>query len=154
MDLDLTTLSDTAKIVETINRLFIDTDNRDWAAVRKCFAPRVLFDMSSLGGGEAMYLTPDEITAAWDAGLKPLKVVHHQTGNHIVRVAGDTADAFCYGIAIHYLPNPENKNTRTFVGSYDFSLVKGAGGWTIAAFRFNLKYVDGNVNLEHPAPEG
>ena len=154
MSSDLQTLADRALIIETIDRLFIATDNRDWPAVRKCFAPRVLFDMSSLGGGEPMHLTPDEIAAAWDGGLKPLRAVHHQTGNHIVRIAGDTAEAFCYGIAIHYLPNPENKNTRTFVGSYDFSLVKAAGGWTIKAFRFNLKYIDGNVNLEHPAPGG
>jgi hypothetical protein len=39
-------------------------------------------------------------------------------------------------------------NTRTFVGSYDFELLKDDGNWRISKFKFNLKYVDGNANLE------
>jgi hypothetical protein len=108
----------------------------------------VLFDMSSLGVGPAKQMTPDEIVTAWEAGLKPLKAIHHQAGNHIVRILGNTAEAFCYGIATHYLPNKTNVNTRTFVGSYDFELEKDDGRWVIAKFRFNLKYIDGNLNLE------
>jgi len=40
-------------------------------------------------------------------------------------------------------------NTRTFVGSYDFELLKDAGRWRIAKFKFNLKYLDGNPDLEN-----
>jgi hypothetical protein len=86
--------------------------------------------------------------AAWDAGLKPIKAVHHQAGNHLVRVLGARAEAFCYGTATHYLPNKTNVNTRTFAGSYDFELAKDGAKWTITKFKFNLKYVDGNLNLE------
>ena len=136
------------QIIETINKLFIDTDNRDWPRVRRCFTEDVLFDMSSLGGGEPQRLSPDRIVAAWEAGLKPLKAVHHQAGNYLVNVKGSQAEAFCYGIASHYLPNRTNVNTRTFVGSYDFELVKDGGIWKIAMFKFNLKYIDGNPNLE------
>ena len=139
---------DRARIIETINQLFIGTDNRDWALVKKCFAPSVLFDMSSLGAGDPKQMTPDEIVTAWDAGLKPLKAIHHQAGNYIVRVSGMKAEAFCYAIASHYLPNKTNMNTRTFVGSYDFELLKDDGRWRIAKFKFNLKYIDGNPNLE------
>lgn len=148
MDIELQTLVDQARIIETINRLFIGTDSRDWTLVKSCFAPSVLFDMSSLGADPPHQKTPDEIVAAWDAGLKPLKAVHHQAGNYLVRILGEKAEAFCYGIAIHYLPNKTNANTRTFVGSYDFELAKDGGRWAIAKFKFNLKYVDGNPNLE------
>lgn len=41
----------------------------------------------------------------WEAGLKPLKAIHHQAGNHLVSIDGDSADAFCYGIASRYRPN-------------------------------------------------
>ena len=41
-----------------------------------------------------------------------------------------------------------NVNTRSFVGSYDFELRKEAGTRRITKFRFNLKYLDGNPNLE------
>jgi len=51
MDNELATLIDRTRIVETINQLFIGTDNRDWALVKSCFAPRVLFAMSSLEAG-------------------------------------------------------------------------------------------------------
>jgi len=85
---------------------------------------------------------------SWDKGLKPLKAVHHQAGNYIVTVSGDQADAFCYGIASHYLPTKSGRNTRTFVGSYDFHLIKNDGVWWIDRFKFNLKYLDGNPDLE------
>lgn len=147
MDRDLEALLDRTRIIEIINQLFIGTDNRDWSLVRRCFAPAVQFDMSSAGGGSSRLMTPDEIVASWDAGLKPLRAVHHQAGNHIVRVSGRHATVFCYGIAIHYLPNPSNANTRTFVGSYDFGLVKNTGIWVIENFKFNLKFIEGNPEL-------
>ena len=61
---------------------------------------------------------------------------------------GDRAAAFCYGIAYHYLPNASGRNTRTFVGSYDFELEKDGGAWHIRSFKYNLKFLDGNLNLE------
>lgn len=145
---DLEVLLEQTKIIETINRLFIGTDNRDWGQVKSCFASSVLFDMSSLGAGEPRHMIPDDIVAAWDVGLKPLKAIHHQAGNYLVSVNGSMAEAFCYGIASHYLPNPTNRNVRTFVGSYNFGLVKDSGSWKITQFRFNLKYIDGNPHLE------
>ena len=149
MNSELESILDRTRIIETINRLFIGTDNRDWALVKSCFALRVRFDMSSLGAGEPKDLTPDEIVAAWDAGLKPLKAIHHQAGNYLVDVNGSRAEAFCYGIASHYLPNKTNRNTRTFVGSYDFGLLRDDDGWSIDSFKFNLKYIDGNPDLEN-----
>lgn len=140
--------SDRDRIIETINLLFIGTDQRDWERVTALFAPKVLFDMTSLAGGTPVTVTPREIVAGWDKGLKPLKAVHHQAGNYIVSVNGDEADAFCYGIATHYLPTKSGRDTRTFAGSYDFHLVKQDGVWWIDRFRFTLKYIDGNKDLE------
>ena len=134
--------------IEMVNRLFVSTDNRDWDAVKDVFAAEVRFDMTSMVGGEPVTMTPADIVAAWDKGLKPLKAIHHQTGNYFINVEQNTADAFCYGIASHYLPNKTNRNTRTFVGSYNFHLVKNGANWQIDEFKFNLKYIDGNPNLE------
>ncbi len=141
-------LIDKDRIIETINQLFIGTDQRDWNKVKGLFAPEVRFDMTSLAGGKPQVLTPQQIVDGWEKGLKPLKAIHHQAGNYIVTVAGDQADAFCYGIATHYLPTKSGRNVRTFVGSYDFHLVRNDGVWWIDAFRFNLKYIDGNKDLE------
>lgn len=136
------------QIIGVINDLFVGTDNRDWAKVKGCLADTVLFDMTSLAGGTPSTLTPQQIVDAWDQGLKPLKAVHHQAGNYFVNVQGHKATAHCYGIVYHYLPNKTNKNTRTFVGSYDFHLRETASNWQIDQFKFNLKFIDGNPNLE------
>lgn len=146
---ELETIIDQTRIIETINRLFVGTDNRDWVLVKSCFTPHVLFDMTSMDAGKPKHLTPEDIVTAWDIGLKPLKAIHHQAGNYLVDVNGTKAEAFCYAIASHYLPNKSNKNTRTFVGSYEFTLLKDGGRWRISTFKFNLKFIDGNPDLEN-----
>jgi hypothetical protein len=108
----------------------------------------VRVDVKSLTGAEPTTLGSEEIISGWEQGLRPIRAVHHQTGNFRVRVSGDEADAFCYGIASHYLPNASGRNTRVFVGSYDFHLRRENGRWRIDLFRFNLKYIDGNLELE------
>jgi hypothetical protein len=131
-------LSEQSAVIAVGNELFICTDNRDWSCVRSAFAPEVLFDMTSLGGGQPEKKTPGQITDMWEQGLKGLQAIHHQAGNYQVTIKGREADMFCYGIAYHYLPNPTDRNTRVFVGSYDLHLVKGDGGWKIDKFKFNL----------------
>jgi 3-phenylpropionate/cinnamic acid dioxygenase small subunit len=136
------------RIVDCINRLFVGTDNRDWKTVRACFADSVHFDMTSLVGGRPADVTPAEIADGWAQGLRPLVAVHHQAGNHLVEVREQSATATCYATATHYRPTRSGRNTRTFVGSYDFELSTGDGVWRITSFRFNLKYIDGNRDLE------
>lgn len=137
------------QITDCVYRLFVGTDRRDWEAVRECFCDSVHFDMTSLAGGEPASLTPSQITDAWETGLRPIEAVHHQAGNLQIRVDGDRASAFCYGIATHFRSTRVGQNTRTFVGSYDFELQRIEGTWRIGLFRFNLKYVDGNRDLEN-----
>jgi hypothetical protein len=135
-------------VATVVNKLFISTDNRDWDSVKECFSESVLFDFTSAGGGEPAVLSPEQITNGWQEGLKNLKAIHHQSGNFIIDIDNETAHVFCYGIAIHYLPNSKGQNTRTFVGSYNFQLVKRNSLWLINKFRFNLKFIDGNSDLE------
>ncbi len=136
------------EIVETANKLFIYTDQRNWEGVKATFADEVLFDMTSMAGGSPVMLKPQQIVDMWDAGLRKLKAIHHQVGNYLITVREEDADLFCYGIALHYLPNPTNDNTRAFVGSYDLHLLKTEWGWKIDRFKFNLKFIEGNKDLE------
>jgi hypothetical protein len=137
------------RIMDTVNDLFVGTDERDWGRVAGALAPRVHFDVRSMTGAAPETLEASAIIAGWTAGLRHLKAVHHQTGNFRVRVAGDGADVFCYALAAHYLPNRSGRNSRVFVGSYDLHLTRQAGAWRIDLFRFNLKYIDGNLDLEN-----
>jgi hypothetical protein len=137
------------QITDCIVKLFVSTDARDWAGVRACFTDTVFFDMTSLAGGAPATLSADQIVAGWTQGLAPIESVHHQAGNFQITVRGDEADASCYGIALHYRHTASGRNTRTFVGSYDFTIVNRTGdAWRISAFRFKLKFMDGNPDLE------
>lgn len=138
-------------ICATLNRLFRSTDEGRWEDVETCFAPTVLLDMTSLAGGEPRSMSPREIASEWRAGLEPLDAVHHQAGNFEVDVFGDSADAFCYGMASHYRAEAGGHEVRTFVGTYDFHLRKARGCWRIDRLRFNLKYVDDRRVLESVA---
>lgn len=147
----LATLANRAAVVDAIVALFVATDERDWDRVRAVLAPAVHFDMTSLAGGEPQTLTGDAIAAMWEEGLRPIEALHHQAGNFQVRVDGDDASASCYGTAYHYRRHPSGRNTRVFVGTYVFRLTNDGGRWRITSFRFTVKFVDGNAELERDA---
>jgi hypothetical protein len=136
------------QVIDAVNRFFIYTDNRDWQRVKSLFTSSVVFDMTSVTGGQPSIITPQEIVDGWDGGLKALEAIHHQTGNFLVDVIENEATVFCYAVAWHYLPNRTNRNTRTFAGSYDIHLMKQDGEWKIDRFKYNLKFIDGNQYLE------
>jgi hypothetical protein len=135
-------------VIDTLTTLFVATDDRAWAAVRGVLAPEVHFDMTSLTGGEPGVLTREQIADGWAVGLAPIEHVHHQIGNVRVHVDGTDADASCYGIAYHHRRHPSGRNTRVFVGTYDFRLHEEGGRWRITSLRFTARFVDGNATLD------
>ncbi|HWL40177.1 MAG TPA: nuclear transport factor 2 family protein, partial [Gemmatimonadaceae bacterium] len=82
------------EVIETIDRLFVATDTKDWKAVRECFDSKVRFDMSSAGGGPERERTGEEIAAEWERNLEPIRALHHQAGNYRVSAEGNRAEAF------------------------------------------------------------
>jgi hypothetical protein len=148
----LSDLVEKDRVARVVNDLFMGTDARAWARVEACFAPSVTFDMSSVGGGAPRRLSAAEITKGWETGLAAVDHVHHQTGNLVVQRGDAEANASCQGIAYHYRKTRFGRNTRIFVGTYEFHLVLVDGSWKIDLMRFELKFVDGNVDLEKEPP--
>ena len=136
------------RIIDTINQLFIATDSRDWAAVRGCLADQVLLDMTSVAGGRPSKMTGEQVAAAWEEALRSIESIHHQAGNYRVDVLDEEATAFCYGMASHFRRNRTGRNSRVFVGSYDLHLIRVEDRWLIDSFRFNLKFLEGNADLD------
>ncbi len=137
------------EVIETVNKLFNYTDDRNWSGLlNEVFLERVWFDMSSLGGGEPEELEASAICKAWEQGLRDIDAVHHQAGNYIVKLNNDLADVSCYAIAIHYKNGAIKGKTREFVGSYEISLKMEEGQWRISSFQFNVKFINGNLQLE------
>lgn len=150
----LTGLTDREGVIETVNALFAAVDGRDWATARIVLADRVHFDVTSLGGAAAQELDAEEIISGWAAGLASIEAIHHQSGTFRVQVDGNVAECACYGTAYHYRRVRSGKNTRLFVGSYDYRLERtdSPWGWRITGFRFNLKFVEGNLKLGEEEP--
>ncbi len=137
------------QLIEIVNKLFVYTDSREWQKLQEeIFAKKVLFDMSSLGAGEATEKTAADICSMWDAGFKGIDAIHHQSGNFLVTATENTASVFCYAIASHYKASATQGKTREFVGSYDTGLSLTGNGWRITAFKYTVKYTSGNVSLE------
>jgi len=134
-------------IVDTVNAIFVNTDERQWDKVASLFSDRVLLDYTSMAGGLPATLTPPEIIAAWKGILPGFKATHHQVGNYQISVQGNHADVFCYGTATHFLPNDKGSSLWTVVGTYDFHLTKSGDTWKVDKMKFNLKYQDGNIAL-------
>jgi hypothetical protein len=42
----------------------------------------------------------------------------------------------------------QDAKSRRFVGTYEIDLRAAAGGWRISRLQFDLKFIDGNLQLE------
>jgi hypothetical protein len=135
------------RILERVKYLFINTDRKDWTKVVDGFTDQVRFDMSSMGGGPPATVPAVEIAAGWEDGLRDIAALHHQIGNELMTVDGESAHVFCYGIALHYSPHAKGGTTRRFVGTYDLDLQKVDQEWKISGFTYHLKFIDGDVDL-------
>jgi hypothetical protein len=150
-----TTLQDLVvrqQVADTVIRMFTATDERDWPVLESCFTDPFVLDMTSMTGGSPATMTPRQVANAWAEGFKLLDHVHHQVGNFRTTVEGERANVRCYGIAYHYRAKiSAAMKTRVFVGTYDIELTMRSGRWCISLLKFNLKFIDGNLELEKAA---
>jgi hypothetical protein len=137
------------EVEDVVVKMFVATDERDWPTLESCFTDPFVLDMTSMIGGAPAAMTPRQVAAAWAEGFKPLSHVHHQVGNFQTAVSGSTATVRCYGIALHYRSGiTAEAKARTFVGTYELELTYREHGWRINRLKFNLKFIDGNLELE------
>ena len=140
--------SEREQIVEVVNKLFIYTDYQKWdKLLNEVFTGNILFDMSSLGQ-EIKTIPAKEVCEIWQKGLEGLDSVNHLAGNYLVTINGETADVFAYATATHYKNSAIQGKTREFIGSYDLHLTKVLQGWRIDVFKYNLKFMNGNLELK------
>ncbi len=137
------------QIVEVVNKLFVYTDGRRWEELQKeVFSDKVMLDMSSLQGPQDTF-SSKAICDMWKEGFKDLDAVNHLGGNYLVTLSGtDEASVYAYATATHFKESATLGKTREFVGTYDLNLIRNSQGWRINSFKYNLKYMNGNLGLE------
>lgn len=142
-------LASRQQVEDLVIRMFVATDERDWETLKTCFTDPFVLDMTSMVGGSPSTMSPSQVAAAWAEGFKPLSHVHHQVGNFQTTVNGSVATVRCYGIALHHRSDIATEpKTRRFVGTYELAVSQVEGRWRIARLKFNLKFIDGNLELE------
>ena len=142
-------LTEREQIVETVNKLFVYTDNQEWIKLQEeVFTANLELDMVSMGAEKPENTTSREICYRWEKAFAELDFIHHQAGNYIVTIHGYEATVYAYSIASHYREAAKKGKTREFIGSYDLHLIKNQSGWRIDKFKYNLKYSTGNMTLE------
>jgi len=135
-------------IIETINKLFIYTDDNQWELLQnEVFTKEVYFDMSSTTGS-AKKISSKEICNIWKEGFKELDSVNHLGANYLVNVISENeAYAFAYATTTHYKESAKKGQTRDFVETYDLKFRKTSLGWRIFSFVYHLKFKKGNIDL-------
>lgn len=142
-------IADKIELTELSNKLFMYCDARQWEKMlSEVFIPVIWFDASSLGAGEPRSMEAKDVCNMWNEGLAGLDAIHHQSGHYLINVQGDKADIYSYATATHYKKAATKGDTRTFVGSYDLKAERTGNGWRLSQFKFNLKYMEGNISLE------
>ena len=136
------------QIIETVHKLFIYTDSREWKKLQdEVFTESVLFDMSS-PGMDVKETTAKSICETWQRGFIGLDAVNHLAGNILVTIKDEQAEVFAYATATHFKSSATQGKTREFVGTYDLHLINTSIGWRIDKFKYNLKFMNGNLELK------
>ena len=142
-------IADKTELTELANKLFMYCDAKQWdQMLKEVFTTAIWFDASSAGAGEPRSMEAKDVCKMWDDGFSDLDAVHQQSGHYLITVQGDTADIFGYAVATHYKKETTKGNTRTFTGSYDLNAERSPHGWRLSQFKYNLKYMEGNISME------
>jgi SnoaL-like domain len=138
---------DRTNVVQTVDAVFTQFDAKDWAGLGSLFADRVRIDFSSLGGPRTT-VTREELIDGWRDAFAGNKTSLHQTGNHQVRIDGDTAEVFLHGYAYNALARPYGDDVWETWGTYRFSLRRVARtDWEVTREQYVSLRSEGNEGV-------
>ena len=98
IDSVLQLLIDRAAISETILRYATGIDRRDWALYRSIFADTIDIDFSTWTGLKTSMPAETWVSTVRDT-LSCFDATQHNITNHVISVAGDTAEITAYVVA-------------------------------------------------------
>jgi hypothetical protein len=122
-------------------------DVRDWISIKRCFAPRVTVDYSSLWGGEAEEMTSDQLVGQWKSLVPGFDATRHALENVSVSIDGDKATGTAAITATHLIDG----DAWIIAGDYRYSFVRTAGDWHIDTLTLLCKSERGDRALTETA---
>ncbi|NJK50977.1 nuclear transport factor 2 family protein [Candidatus Gracilibacteria bacterium] len=134
---------DRLDIIETVNKIGIMADLRDWEACRACFRDRVEFDYTSLMGGKPTIVDANTQIQQWsDFFEKTFKTTQHLIGSHTITLNSDTATCLSNFQAHHVLLD-STKRTWTLGGYYQHELARNTNGWQVTKMKMTWTWEEG-----------
>lgn len=151
--MDTKEIPDRDAIVEVVNRYTYGLDERDWTLLDHVFAPDAV---GRYGGSESALLEGREtIVAAIRSFLDGCGPTQHLLGNHVVKIQGDEASAWCKARVYHYGAGERASLTPyECFGVYSDRLIRTAEGWRITDRSFDVQHEVGDIAILQPAPTG
>ena len=140
-------VADRLAVQDTVTRMAVLADRRDWQALTGIFADRVRVDYTALTGGAPSSVAGADLVTAWAGALGGYQATQHLVADHLVELDGDTAVATATFQATHYLPNPHGGPLWTLGGTYRWELVRTQDGWKISAVAMTPQWAEGNQQL-------
>jgi hypothetical protein len=135
--------ADRAAIIDTVNRIGLFADLREWAALRRCFADRVLVDYTSRDGGAAVTMDADVLIDGWRKRLGGFTATQHLIGNHDIAVTGDRAVCRSLFHSQHRL----DREQWDLDGRYRHELARSNSGWHVTAMQMIGEFERGDRAL-------
>ena len=138
-------MSDSDDFVAILNvayRYAQAADRRDWQGLTDCYTEDAVvnFNGTIVEGRDAIIARNKVRLTAWEA-------TQHFTGNPVINVDGDTADASFYTIAQHTVIREGKPVTCLAGGVYEDQLVRTAQGWRFWRRRIQKLWMMGDESL-------
>lgn len=134
---------ETSNILPVIQAVFKGADARDWALAERSFAPEVLYDYTSMAGGQPLTLTAAAIIGMWKQFLPGFDKTEHRISDFKIAAEGDAVAVQFNGHATHVI----DQAVWTVEGTYETRLVQTADRWQLTFFKFNLQRQEGDLQL-------
>ncbi|MBC9909773.1 nuclear transport factor 2 family protein [Chitinophaga varians] len=140
---------ETSDILSVIQAVFKGADARDWPLAEQSFAPEVLYDYTSMAGGQPLTLTPAAIIGMWKQFLPGFDKTEHLISDFKITEESNTAAVQFTGHATHVI----DKAVWIVEGTYETKLTRLADHWRLTFFKFNLQNQEGDLQLPALAQE-
>jgi hypothetical protein len=144
-------LSQRQEIEETIDRLGLHIDAKEWPELGEILSELVELDYVSLFGGQIEHLSREQVISKWKMNLTPLKATQHIITNLHITIRDNMAECATNVVATHVRPNPTGDSLWTVGGRYDFRLMLESGRWKISAIKLTVLWMTGNPQVLGPS---
>ena len=136
--------SDKIEIIETVNKIALMSDLRDWEEVIAQFTEPVEFDYTSLTGGQASTVAAQTQVKQWEEFFaQTFKTTQHILGSHAVTVNGDKATCISHFQAHHVFLDSSKGQSWTLGGTYNHELTRTPDGWKVNKMKMTATWEEG-----------